>query len=68
MLGRGQRLPFADDSFDLVLSEYVFEHLADPAVVLAEIDRVVRPGSEIIILVPNPAHYYAKVATMTLFR
>lgn len=67
VVGQGQQLPFVDDSFDLVFSEYVFEHLEDPACVLAEIDRVVRPGGEVIILVPNPAHYYAKVATVTPF-
>lgn len=67
VLGCGQRLPFADESFDLVFSEYVFEHLADPASALAEIDRVLQPGGEVIILVPNPAHYYAKVADLTPF-
>jgi SAM-dependent methyltransferase len=67
VLGCGQRLPYADDSFDLVFSEYVFEHLDDPTAALGEIDRVLRPGGEVIILVPNPAHYYAIVAGLTPF-
>lgn len=67
VLGCGQRLPFADDSFDLVFSEYVFEHLEDPAAALDEIGRVLRPGGEVVLLVPNPAHYYAKIAALTPF-
>ncbi|MDL5363433.1 class I SAM-dependent methyltransferase [Halalkalicoccus sp. NIPERK01] len=67
VVGCGGRLPFADDSFDLVFSEYVFEHLEDPARALAEIDRVLRPGGEVVLLVPNPAHYYATVAALTPF-
>lgn len=38
------RLPFDDDSFDLVLSDQVFEHVADYASTIAEIARVTRPG------------------------
>jgi SAM-dependent methyltransferase len=67
VLGCGQRLPFVEDSFDLVFSEYVFEHLDDPDAALTEIERVLRPGGEVIILVPNPAHYYALVANATPF-
>ena len=37
-------LPFADGSFDAAFSHALFEHLARPADVLAEIRRVVRPG------------------------
>lgn len=65
--GDGQRLPFAADKFDLVFSEYVFEHLPHPESALAEIDRVLRPGGSFIVLVPNPAHYYARIADLTPF-
>lgn len=67
VVGDGQRLPFADDQFDLVCSEYVFEHLPDPESALAEIDRVLRPGGSFIVLVPNPNHYYARIADLTPF-
>ena len=37
-------LPFADRSFDLVLSESTFEHFQEPEGVLKEVGRVLRPG------------------------
>ena len=38
------RLDFPDDSFDLVISDAVFEHLSDPEEALLGIKRVLRPG------------------------
>jgi len=37
-------LPFADNSFDLILSGGLLEHFKDPMPVLAEMVRVIRPG------------------------
>ncbi len=45
-------MPFADNSFDLAISTYTFEHLADPAKVLGEIQRVIKPGGEVFISFP----------------
>ena len=49
----GTTLPFPDDSFDLVTSFQVIEHLEDPMPYLAELTRVVRSGGEIILATPN---------------
>lgn len=38
------KVPFADASFDAVVSAAVIEHVADPAPWLAELARVTRPG------------------------
>ena len=65
--GDGQRLPFSDNSFDLVFSEYVFEHLPEPELALDEIHRVLTHDGSFVVLVPNPTHYYAKVADWTPF-
>lgn len=43
-LGDARRLPFADRSVDLVLSGGLLEHFRDPAPVLAEMARILRPG------------------------
>lgn len=37
-------LPFADDTFDLVLSQAVVEHVTEPHTYADEIVRVLRPG------------------------
>ncbi len=43
-VGAGERLPFADGSFDLVTLAWVLEHLDEPRQVLRELGRVLRPG------------------------
>lgn len=44
LLGDAHALPFADASFDAVLSIAVFEHLRFPHVAMREACRVLRPG------------------------
>jgi SAM-dependent methyltransferase len=46
-------LPFPDNSFDLVWSSEVIEHLKDPAFTVAEINRVLKPGGTLIMTTPN---------------
>ena len=53
VLGVGEGLPFADDSFDLILSNEVLEHVADDHACAAEMARVARPGGRIVIFAPN---------------
>ena len=45
----GNRLPFPDASFDLVMSNSVLHHLAQPQRMLAEIARLATPGAAILI-------------------
>ena len=44
VVGDAAKLPFTGASVDLVHCEHVLEHLADPAAVMAEVSRVLRPG------------------------
>ena len=46
---------FPAESFDVVTSFQVFEHLPDPAAVLGQIVYLVRPGGLVLIEVPNIA-------------
>lgn len=46
-------LPFADAAFDIVLCEQVLEHLDDPAAVLRDVARVLRPGGLLVAGVPT---------------
>lgn len=52
-------LPFADDYFDLIVSRYVFEHVANPAGAAAELMRVLKPGGWLCALTPNKWGYPA---------
>ena len=46
-------LPFGDESFDVVVAAELLEHLRDPASVVAEAARVLRPGGTFAGSVPN---------------
>jgi len=47
-----QRLTFDDDSFDVVITQDVFEHVPDPAAALREVARVLVPGGRHVWTVP----------------
>jgi SAM-dependent methyltransferase len=49
----GTRLPFAADSFDVVLSFQVIEHIADARSYLREIRRVLKPAGLFYCTTPN---------------
>ena len=51
--GIGEKLPFADNSFDIVASYQVLEHVQDPAQVMAEVARVLKPGGVFHFSTPN---------------
>lgn len=47
-----QAMPFAENSFDVVLCNHVLEHVADDLAALREIRRVLKPGGFAILQVP----------------
>ena len=55
-VGLGHEMPFADNSFDLVLASWVLEHLDDPASDFLEIGRVLAPEGLFIFITPNKQH------------
>lgn len=48
-VGDARRLPFPDRAFDLVISNSLLHHLADPTPVLDEIARVARPAGRVLL-------------------
>ena len=56
-------LPYEANSFDRALCLDVLEHLAydDQTQALAELRRVLRPGGEVFVSVPNLAHLQSRV-------
>jgi SAM-dependent methyltransferase len=51
-----QNLPFESAAFDMVVAASVLEYVAEPAVVLGECARVVRPGGVVLYTVPDLRH------------
>lgn len=49
----GEELPFAAESFDLILSHEVLEHVADDRKCVEEIVRTLKPGGRLVLFVPN---------------
>lgn len=48
--GKGEAIPFADSSFDTVVSTYTLCSVDDQAQVLSELRRVLRPGGKLLFL------------------
>ncbi|GAW66504.1 type 11 methyltransferase [Geoanaerobacter pelophilus] len=48
-VGNAVPLPYADDSFSLVVTRYSFHHLLAPEKALAEMVRVCRPGGRVLV-------------------
>jgi SAM-dependent methyltransferase len=46
------QLPFLDDSFDLIVSLDILEHLSDDSAALREFNRILKPGGKLIATVP----------------
>jgi SAM-dependent methyltransferase len=53
VLGVGEHIPFAAETFDLVVCVWVLEHLKEPAQALSEVWRVLRPGGHFVFVTPN---------------
>ncbi len=49
----GERLPFPDDYFDLILSHEVIEHVQDDRLAVQEMVRTLKPGGRIVLFCPN---------------
>jgi len=59
------RLPIKDNSADVVICEFVLEHVKNPKAVIDEVHRVLKPGGLVYIVVPfvlcfhsSPDDYY----------
>lgn len=56
-VGDVRRLPYDDGSFDIVVCFETIEHVAEPAVLLREVVRVLRPRGRLIVSTPNRPVY-----------
>ena len=51
--GDAERLPFADDTFDVVWSSGSIEYWPNPVATLRDMRRVVKPGGQVLVVGPN---------------
>lgn len=58
-------IPYPDESFDLVFSNSVLEHIENPQIFFAEASRVLKPGGCFLAKTPNRWHYVAVLASLT---
>lgn len=52
----GEELPFADETFDLILSHEVLEHVRDDHLAVREMVRTLRSGGRVILFAPNQGY------------
>jgi SAM-dependent methyltransferase len=65
IVGSGEAIPLGDAEADIVISDNVLEHLAEPEMVFKEIRRVLRPGGIFLAKTPNKWHYMPLIARTT---
>jgi SAM-dependent methyltransferase len=54
-----ESLPFESETIDLVFSDFTFEHLESPRLVVSEIQRVLKPQGFLVFRTVNILHYVA---------
>src|SRR5262249_17427628 len=47
------RLPFQSNSFDMIVSSHMLEHLENDGAAIAEFARTLKPGGQAIVMVPT---------------
>jgi SAM-dependent methyltransferase len=52
IVARGEQIPVTSEQFDLVICTQVLEYIPEPAAVIAEIYRVLKPGGCLLLSVP----------------
>lgn len=56
--GNATQLPFADQTFDTVVSFQVLEHVPEPQRMMGEISRVLRAGGHLLLSTPQMWHVH----------
>src|SRR5689334_22008724 len=52
IIGNGEQLPFARETFDVVIATEVFQYFSEPSRAALEANRVLKPGGFLFLSVP----------------
>ena len=52
-------MPFPNNTFDIVISSEVIEHVPDPIKAIHEMHRVLKPGGSLVLTTPNKLWFFA---------
>ena len=58
-------LPFADNSFHVIYTRWLVEHLQRPALAFREFYRVLKADGRLVLFTTNLLHYYGAAAKLT---
>lgn len=58
-IGADGRIALEDGFIDVIVADYVFEHIEDPAACVSELGRVLKPGGWLCARTPYRWHYVA---------
>jgi len=65
LLADGERLPFADNQFDIVFTSAALHHFVNPETLLTQAHRVLRPGGRMISINEPAIAIFAKESDVT---
>lgn len=65
MVYDGGVFPVKDESYDIIVADYVMEHVENPLLMISEIQRVLKPGGHFVFRTPNNYHYVSIVSRFT---
>jgi ubiquinone/menaquinone biosynthesis C-methylase UbiE len=63
--GNVTRLPYGDESLDLIIASEIIEHMPEPDVVVGEMARVLKPGGQLILTMPIESHTPGHIHTLS---
>jgi ubiquinone/menaquinone biosynthesis C-methylase UbiE len=58
-------IPIPNNKVDVIISDFVFEHVANPNIFLKEAYRVLKPGGSFFFRTPNLFHYVTIISLCT---
>ena len=67
IIGSVLKMPFEDNTFDIIISSEVIEHVTEPYLALKEMYRVLKPEGTLIITTPNKFWHFS-VSLANLFK